>query len=185
MVVAPGLDRRGGDLAQEPQLAAGRVFGRELDVRRQRAGVPHRGADPLETGVAVDAQLVFEVQIRGRQEHVNAGPPRARERRPGPVDVPDHRAGQARHDRRPHRRGDGAHRFEIAVRRDGEARFDDVHAELLQVFGDADLLGRRHAESWCLLPVAQGRVENAYSPSVRHCVQLRIRVWGEPPNKSK
>ena len=70
------------------------------------------------------------------------------------------RAGQAGDDRPPHGAGNGAHRFEVAVRRDREAGLDDVHAKAIELLRQPQLLGRGHAEARRLLAVAQRRVEH-------------------------
>ena len=56
----------------------------------------------------------------------------------------------------------GANAFEIAVGGDGEAGFDDVHAEKLELAGEAQLLVSIHREARRLLAVAKRGVEDVY-----------------------
>ena len=78
------------------------------------------------------------------------------------------RAGQAGDDRPPHRAGNGAHRLEVAVRRDREAGLDDVHAQAIELLRQAQLLGRGHAEAGRLLAVAKRGVEHLNAGCGRH-----------------
>ena len=54
------------------------------------------------------------------------------------------------------------HGLKVAARRDREARFDHVDAELRQLPRHADLLRGIHGEARRLLAVAQSSIENAY-----------------------
>ena len=164
-----GVDRRLGDLAEEREVAARRILRRELHVvaiRRARGRRPTRPARG--TARAADAQLVFEVNVGGGEEDVNARARRLRQRRPGAIDVRRDRAGQAGDDRPPHGAGNGAHRLEVAIRRDREAGLDDVHAEAIELLRQAQLLGRGHAEAGRLLAVAKRRVEHLNPGCGRH-----------------
>ena len=53
-------------------------------------------------------------------------------------------------------------RFEIPRRGDGEAGFDDVHAQLFQLPGQAQLLLHVHGKAGGLLAVAQGCIKNVH-----------------------
>jgi hypothetical protein len=108
-----GLDDGFDDAAQELEIAARGVLGRELDVR----GVLAREADGfdrrLEALVARHAQLGLEVEVRGRDERVDAalgrrldGPGRA-------LEVGAVAARQARDHGTADLGGDGAHRLRI------------------------------------------------------------------------
>ncbi len=161
------VDRRGTrrnhrlqHLEQELRLRARRVFRRELDV----AGIflrilhrPHRLSQDLILGFA---QLVFHVDRRGRQEHVDPLLRRRLKRLGGRVDVGGQRTGQ---------RADGgtldglrdlADRSCVAGRGDGEAPLDHVDAQTGQLPRDLELLVRLQAGAGALLPVPQRRVEN-------------------------
>ena len=163
-----GVHRRFGDLAQEVQIAARRILRRELDVVAIGARVRDRRRDLRQALLAADAQLVFEVNVRRGEEHVNARPRRLRERRPGAIDVRGNGAGQAGDDRPPHGAGNRAHRLEVAIRRDREAGFDDVHAKAIELLRQAQLLRRGHAEARRLLAVAKRRVEHLDAGCGRH-----------------
>ena len=58
--------------------------------------------------------------------------------------------------------GDGAGRFEVAGRGDRKAGFDDVHAELLDLAGESELLVAVHRETGRLFAVAQRGIENLH-----------------------
>ena len=51
-------------------------------------------------------------------------------------------------------------RLGVGLRRDREARLDDVHAQRLELPGQADLLLDPHREARGLFAVSEGRVEN-------------------------
>ncbi len=68
------------------------------------------------------------------------------------------------------------HRLEVARRRDREPRLHDVHAQLGELVGHAQLLGHGHAAAGGLLAVAQGGVEDVDSVRGRHGTQPW--VWG-------
>ena len=61
-----------------------------------------------------------------------------------------------------HALGNGAHRLEVAVRGDGEARLDDVDAHGVEAVGDLELLLERHGRAGALLAVAQRGVEDPH-----------------------
>ena len=69
-------------------------------------------------------------------------------------------AGQAADHRVPREPGDLAHRLEVAVRGDREARLDDVDAHLVEQRRDLQLLVEAHGGAGRLLAVAQGGVED-------------------------
>ena len=90
----------------------------------------------------------------------------------GPLDVGLGGAGQAADDRTSHGLRNGLHRFEVAVARDREARFDDVDAESLELARQGQLLVQVHAAARRLLAVTQGRVED------EDLVPQEITSWG-------
>ena len=72
-------------------------------------------------------------------------------------------ARQSRHGHPGKLTADGVHGFEIAVRRDGKASFENVHAELHQFAAMRSLLGYRHAAARRLFAVAQRGVKDLYA----------------------
>jgi hypothetical protein len=80
----------------------------------------------------------------------------------GPGDVLRRRARQAADDRLRHFRRDRAHRLEIAIGCDREARLDDVDAHLLEVPRDLDFFRAGKRRAGALFAVAQRRVEDSY-----------------------
>ena len=87
--------------------------------------------------------------------------PRALDRRPRALDVAGRGAREAGDDGAPALPGNLADRGEVALGRDGEARLNDVDAERLELGGDAQLFLEVHRAAGRLLPVTQGRVEDA------------------------
>ena len=124
---------------QEVEIGAGGVLRRELDVGRVPTGAPHRGADPFHAGRAIDAQLLLEVQIRGRDEDMDALALRGLERFSGGIDIAVVTARQRGDDRTPHDLRDLLDAAQVALRRGREAGFDDVHAERIELAGQSQL----------------------------------------------
>ena len=156
----PGIDRDLHGLAQEVELRAGRVLAAELDVLDLPARARDRVVDAAECLVPVDLELALEVQVRGGEEGVDARVRRVLERLGRPVHVGAGRTRQARDDRPLDRLGDLDHALELLRRADGEAGLDDVHAEGVELLGDAYLLRSRHRRTRGLLAVPQGGVEH-------------------------
>ena len=125
-------DDRFDDAAEEVAIAARRIFGRKLHIVGELARAADRADRGVETGLARDAQLAFEVQVRGGEERVNASTLGRFERAGGFVDVLGTTAGQRRDHRPSDLARDLARRFGVGGRGDGEARFDDVHAERVE-----------------------------------------------------
>src|SRR5262249_38163449 len=78
----------------------------------------------------------------------------------GAVDVRRVAPRQAADDRPLDLAGDGLHRLEVARRRDGETRLDDVHAEVAQAVGYLEPLGQAHAGAGALPAVARRGAED-------------------------
>ena len=55
--------------------------------------------------------------------------------------------------------GDGGNGFKVAVGNDGEARFNDVHPQLLQLTGNLQLLAEVHGSTGALFTVTQGGIK--------------------------
>ena len=169
-------DDRARDLDQIFDRRAPAVLGGELDVADVLAGERHRGRRLVQHLRARLLQLVLEVDVAGRQEDVDAGRRlRALERLGRPLDVERGGARQRRdldRDLAAHL----LHRLEVAVRRDGEPRLHDVHAQLGELVGHAQLLGHGHAAAGGLLAIAQGGVEDM--DSVAGSAWTQPWVWG-------
>ena len=84
---APGRDDGFDDAAEEVQVAARRILGRELDVVGVLPRLRDGGDGGVETGFLRHAELALEVQIGGRDERVDAAARRRRERPAGAIDV--------------------------------------------------------------------------------------------------
>ena len=150
-----GVDDRFDHLGQVGRVRAGGIFGAELHVGAQRAGVLHAGDRHGQRVLAGHAELVLQVDVGRGQERVDARVPGALERFPGAIDVAGQRAAQARHDRVAERLGHGFHRLEVAIRRDRESGFDNVDAQLLELLGEPQLLFQVHRAPGRLLTVTQ------------------------------
>ena len=189
------IDRRGAlvdgdlhDVGRELHVGAGAVHRRELDVLAQRARLgdrcPGQALDVLARGL----QLVLDVDVRGRDERVDARPSGILDRLPRTVDVTRVRAGQARHDRSFDLAGDRLDGLEVAGRRDRKARLDHVDAQARELMGDLELLGRVERDARRLLAVAQRGVEDqnpvvgpgrvgVHQSSSRFGLVLRLLQW--------
>ena len=156
----PVVNRRFDDAAQEVAVAARRIFGRELHIVGELPRAADAVDDLLEARLARHAQLALEMQVRRRQERVDAAALGRLERARRFLDVLRAAAGQ-RGDHRPaHFARDLARGLRIGRRRDGKAGLDDVHAERVERPGERQLGGHVHREARRLLAVAQRGVEH-------------------------
>ena len=164
------VDRRGarGDglldhAAEVVDRRATRVLAGELNV----IGVLSRLADRRhahgEHVVKGLPELVLHVYRGGGDEGVYAEALRGGERLAGGVHVLEDGTREAAGNGGRERAGDRLHRLEVALRGDGEARLDDVNAELLERQRDLQLLSHREALGKGLLAVAQSGVKDDYS----------------------
>ena len=108
-------------------------------------------------------QLHPHVQWRGRDHGVDAAALGEFHRLGTAVDVGGMGTGQASDDGILGAAGDLADRFEVTLRGDREAGFDDVNAHIVQQLGDLDLLLEGHGGAGALFAVAQSGVENDYA----------------------
>jgi hypothetical protein len=106
-----------------------------------------------------DPELVPQVNVRGREENVDARSRSALQCLPGAIDVAFTGASQAGDDRPPNGSGDLLHRFEVAIGGNWEPRFDHVHAEPVQLLGQAQLFTDIHTAARRLLAIAKRSVE--------------------------
>jgi len=67
-------------------------------------------------------------------------------------------------------------RFEVALRGDRKARFDDIDTHFVEEFGDLELFFEGHRSAGTLLAVAQRGVENQYAVFVAAFRRGRIRM---------
>ena len=155
------LDDRLDDAAEEVEVASRGVLGRELHVEGVLARVADRVHRRLEALLAGHAQLRLQVQIRGRDERVDAALRRRLDRPGRLLEVGAMAARQAGDDRTADLGGDLADRFGVGRRGDRKAGLDDVHAERIELTGELQLLGRPEREPGRLLAVAQRRVEDS------------------------
>ena len=120
--------------------------------------------DPLaglgEGLVAVDPELVLEVDVARGDEHVEVRPLGDPDRLDGPLRVAVAAAGEGRDRDALRLAGDPLDGLEVARRGGREAGLDDVDLEPGELAGDLELLGGGQPGAGCLLPVAQGRVED-------------------------
>ena len=83
-----GLDRGFDDFAQEVELGARGVLGRELDVLAQAARVLHAFDRRVDDLLLRHVELVLAMDRAGREEHVNARLRRDLARRSRPCRCP-------------------------------------------------------------------------------------------------
>ena len=166
-----GLDHRGHDRAEVVEVAPRRVLGRELHV----VDVPPRAGDRagrgLESLAARHVELVREVEVRRGDERVEARPGAAVERLERAVHVRVHGARERGDNGTADGLRDGADAREVVLRGDREPGLEDVHAELVELDGEAHLLRLAHREAGRLLAVPERRVEDR---DARPNVALRV-----------
>src|SRR5712692_9607681 len=146
------------------------------------ATVAHHRADRPERVCAREAQLVVQVQVRSGEENVEARASRGLERLERGVNVLRLRPGERRDLARANLAGDGANRLQVAARCDREARFDHIHAELLELPRQAQLFRHVHREARRLLAVTQRRIEDPDSvhASAPYLETVQLNASGEP-----
>ena len=154
-----GIESGARGAREELVRSARGVLKGKFHVLGERARVFGVGADHLDGGVLVDAQLIFEVYGGRGEEDVDAGMHGVLHSLPALVDVLFPATAEG---------GDGGaaddgcdltHRFQFPFARGGETRLDDVHAEVLEGFGDVEFFVDVHTAPRRLFAVAQGGVE--------------------------
>ena len=159
-----GLDDGLVDLHEEVGVGARGVLGTELDLG-VAAELLAPVADPAhglgQRGLAIDPELVLQMDVARGDEHMEMRPVGDLDRLDRPLRVAVAAASEGR-DRDVLRRllGDAADRLEVAGRGGRKAGLDDIDLEARQLAGDLELLGRGQPRARCLLAVAQGRVED-------------------------
>ncbi len=146
--------------AQKVRFGAAAVFGGPFHVVHEFAGEGDGGAGEFEDRVRLHFQLVFHVERAGGEEDVDAFALRRAHGLGGAQDVVFRGAGEAGDDGAFDLLGDAFDAFEVALGGDGEAGFQDVHAEFGQGFGHAEFFVDVHGEAGRLFAVAQGGIED-------------------------
>ena len=154
-----GLD----DLHQVVGVAPGRVHRAELElgVAAQLLAPVADPADRLGEGLlAGHPDLVLEVDLAGRDEHVEVRPLGDADGLDRPLRVAVPAARETGDGDAAGLLGDPVDGLPVARRGGREAGLDDVDVEPDELAGDLELLGHRQRRARGLLAVAQGRVED-------------------------
>ncbi len=155
-----GVDDRLDHPAQEVEVAARGVLGRELHVGRVAPGEAHRFDRRLQALLARHPQLGLQVQIRGGDERVDAALLGRLQRPGGAFEVGLVAAREAGDHRPPDLGRDGAHGLGVGRRGNRKARLDDVHAKGIELPREGQLLGRPQREPGRLLAVPERGIED-------------------------
>src|ERR1700687_2746129 len=99
--------------------------------------MPNRFPRLLQAFLTRDAQLVFQMNVGCRQKNVDAWVRGSLQRLPGAVNVAGTGTSQTSDNGTPQRGGDTLHGFEVAVGGDRESGLDHVHAEAVELLGQA------------------------------------------------
>src|SRR5688572_25568118 len=102
------------------------------------------------------------------QKYMDARTGRLLQRAPRAIDVGGNGTRESGDDWPPHRAGHRAHRLVIAIGRNRESRFNDVHAQAIELLSETQLFRRGHAETGGLLAVAKRRIEDLDARDGRH-----------------
>ena len=130
------------------------IFGGELNLIAKAPSALDRLHGEIESLPAGLVQLVFEVDVAGCQEGVDARPRRTFQRLPAFVDIRGHRTSQTRNRHPANFGGDPFHRLEISFGCDGEPGLDDIHLQPLQLPRHLELLFHIHAEARRLFSIS-------------------------------
>src|ERR1700756_1810599 len=152
-------------LAEKFGIGAGCVFGRKFHVIAEGFCPAHSVVGLLQTLLAGNSELVFQMNVRGCEEYVDARVCRVLECLPGSFDVGRTGAGQTGNYGTGKGRSDGLYCLKISIRGDGESGFDGIHAQAVEMAGEAQLFLHIHAATGRLLAVSQSGVEHLYSSS--------------------
>jgi hypothetical protein len=130
------------DLCGEVHVGASGVHRGELDVVAQRARLRDRRAGQALDVLPRGHELVLDVDVRRRQERVDARARAVAHRLGGALDVGGMSAREAGDHRALDLARDRAHRLEVAGRGDREAGLDHVDAQAGELVRDLELLRR-------------------------------------------
>ena len=117
--------------------------------------------------LAADPQLALQVEVRCRDEHVDAAALGRRQRPAGAIDVFGVAPGQGRDDRAADAGRHHPDRLRVGVGSDRETRLDDVDAKRGKLLRDLELLAGPHRKAGRLFAVSERRVEDR-DPVVGH-----------------
>ena len=162
-------------LGQELPVGTGAVLSGELNIVTQTLCVGNILGDAFQNFLAAHLQLIVHMDIAGSNENMDARLLGALDCAPGCVDIALGAAGQRCHRAVMYGLRNGFHALEVLGGNDGEACFNHVHAQSVQLTGHLQLFGEVHAAAGGLLAVAQGRVENL--DSFHAGGLLEICVW--------
>ena len=175
------VDRELQHLAEEVDVGAAAVLGRELDVVGVALG-PGDAAHDLGLHLLLGhAELLRHVDRRRGDEDVDPGPLRVAHRLPRPVDVLEARPGEPGDDRSANGLRDRLDRLEVTVARDREAGLDHVDAEAGELLRDLELLADVEGDPRRLLTVSQRGVED--QDLVRHVSLASLGLFGQRAEK--
>ena len=158
-----GGDGRLDDARQILDIGATGVLGVELHVLDVAFGVLHRRDGPFENLLGRGAQFVVDVLRRHADTRMDTLVPGKAQGVGRNVDVLLYGARQRTDRRLGNGLGNLQHGIEIPGAGDREARFDHVHAEIFEQFGDLDLFGGVQLTAGDLLTIAERGVENVQS----------------------
>jgi hypothetical protein len=156
-------DHRARYFFQEVRIGAGAVFGRELHVVYMTAGQFHCGYGLFQHLLLRLLQLVFEVDLAGGDEGVDARALGMLQRGCRPLHIQSAAARQGRYLCPGELAAYGADRLVVAFGGDREPGFQNVHSEFDKLTRHAQLFRYRHAAARRLLPVTQRGVEDIYA----------------------
>ncbi len=174
-----GGDHRLRDLLQEIGIGARAVLRRKFDVVDVAASQFDRGHGFVEHLLLGFLELVLEVDIAGGDEGVDARALGMRQGLGGALHIERAAARQRGHLGPGKLAADRIDGFEIAFAGDGEAGFEDIHAELHQLARHGQLFRYGHAAAGRLLAIAQRRVENIYAIAHRFNYREPVGRFGK------
>src|ERR1700686_906656 len=128
--------------------------------------MPNRFPRLLQAFLTRDAQLVSQMNVGGCQKNVDARARGSLQRLPCTVNVAGASTSEASDDGTPQRGGDTLHGFEVAVGGDWESGLDHIHAEAVELLGQAQLFLHFHTAARRLLAVAKRGVEDGDARSI-------------------
>jgi hypothetical protein len=124
------------------------------------AAEPHHLCNLFESLLAIDPQLVFEVQIRRGEENMQAGLGGGFESSERGIYIFLAGAGERCYARVPDFSGYRACGIEVSRGRNGETRFDNICAEFLDLMGKPQLFLFIHGKARRLLAISQRCIED-------------------------